>query len=86
MKRTDIKIATLNLYLGLKNKKQLVDQMMKENKIDIFCLLEVEIESDLKTDLLNIAGYALELECNAIFWALFDGHLTSPIFDNCNPR
>ena len=66
MIRRDINIAILNLCLGLKNKKQIVDQMMKENKIDIFCLQEVEIESDFKTDLLNISGYALELECSAI--------------------
>ena len=39
---------------------------MKEKKIDIFCLQEVETESDFKTDLLNISGYAHELECNAI--------------------
>ena len=66
MIRRDIKIATLNLCLGLKNKKQIVDQMRKWNKIYIFCLQEVEIESDFKTDLLNIAGFTLELECNTI--------------------
>ena len=40
--------------------------MMIENKIDILCLQEVEIESDFKNDLLSIPSYTLELERNTI--------------------
>ena len=41
-----LKIATLNLCLGLKNKKLDVENLLSENKINILCLQEVEIESN----------------------------------------
>ena len=40
--------------------------MIIENRIDIICFQEAEIESEFKKDLLNIPGYTLELECNTI--------------------
>ena len=40
-----IKIATLNLCLGLKSKKLEVENILTENNIDILCLQEMEIDS-----------------------------------------
>ena len=40
--------------------------MIIENKIDILCFQEAEIESDFNNDLLNIPGYTLELERNTM--------------------
>ena len=40
-----LKIATLNLCLGFKNKKLDVENLMAENDINVLCLQEVEIES-----------------------------------------
>ena len=41
----DIKIATLNLCLGLKFKKLMVEQILNEHNIDIFCMQEVEMRT-----------------------------------------
>ena len=66
MEKTSIKVATLNLCLGLKYKKEVLNRMIIENKIDILCFQEAEIESDFNNDLLNIPGYCLELERNTM--------------------
>ena len=42
-----IKIATLNLCLGLKNKKLLVKKLLEENDIDILCMQETEVRKDI---------------------------------------
>ena len=39
-----IKIASWNLCLGLANKKDYVASMIKENKIDICCVQEIDIK------------------------------------------
>ena len=41
----EVKIAMLNLCLGLKYKKLMVEQIRNSNKVDILCLQEVELES-----------------------------------------
>ena len=66
MEKTSIKVATLNLCLGLKYKKEVLNRMIIENRIDILCFQEAEIESDFNNDLLNIPGYCLELERNTM--------------------
>ena len=43
-----LKVATLNLCLGLKYKKDLVKDVLIENKIDILMMQETEIESEFK--------------------------------------
>ena len=43
MSNNKIKIATLNLCLGLKNKKLEVSQLLNEYEIDVLCLQETEI-------------------------------------------
>ena len=59
-----IKIATLNLCLGLKNKRDLIKDILVRNKIDILALQETELEPSLDLNLVNIAGYKFESEIN----------------------
>ena len=61
---TILKIATLNLCLGLKFKKDLVKNILYGNEIDVLLIQETEIEKDFDCVLLNIPGYKLELEVN----------------------
>ena len=61
-----LKVATLNLCLGLKYKKDLVKNVLIENKIDILMMQETEIESEFNYELLKIPGYNLELGKNSI--------------------
>ena len=57
-----IKIALLNLCLGLKSKKDLVKDLLNSNDIDILAMQETEIEHDFDLKLLSITGYNLEIE------------------------
>ena len=57
-------IGTLNLCLGLKNKKDEVKRLIAENKIEILCLQETELESDYPTNILSFRGYCIETERN----------------------
>ena len=59
-----LKIGTLNLCLGLKGKKDLVKNILMENKIDILAIQEVEIGPDFDENTLVIPGYTLETENN----------------------
>ena len=61
-----IKIATLNLCLGLKSKKLEVENILTENCIEILCLQEVKIESTYDQSLLKIKNYQFELENNSL--------------------
>ena len=47
------KIGTLNLCLGLKNKKEEVKQLIKANNIDILCIQETELEKDFPVEILT---------------------------------
>ena len=58
------RIASLNLCLGLRNKKEMVKNLVKENEIDILCLQETEIPVDYPIDLLTFMGYSYESESN----------------------
>ena len=60
------KIATLNLCLGLRNKKEAVKRLINENKIDILCIQETEIPSDFPVDLLSFKGFNYESENNNV--------------------
>ena len=61
----NMKIGTLNLCLGLRNKKEEVKQIIKENNIDILCIQETELDSDFPVEILTFSGYALEVEKNS---------------------
>ena len=43
MMAKQLKVATLNLCLGLKNKKDLVKELLMSNEIDILAMQEIEI-------------------------------------------
>ena len=61
-----IKLAALNLCLGLRYKKDLVKNILTENKIDILMMQETELENGFDCDLLKIPGYNLELGKNSV--------------------
>ena len=61
-----VKIATLNLCLGLQNKKSLVKQIILQEKIDILCLQETELNINLNQNLLSFPGYCYESENNPV--------------------
>ena len=50
--------------LGLKNKKDLVKDIIWANDLDVILLQETEIGSNVDSELLRIPGYILELEDN----------------------
>ena len=57
-----IKIATLNLCLGLKNKRDLIKDILVRNKIDILALQETELEPSLDLNLVNIISHHGQLK------------------------
>ena len=59
-----IKVATWNICLGLKNKKDYIYEVINRKDIDICLLQEVEIESNYDTRLLTNANYKIEVETN----------------------
>jgi hypothetical protein len=57
-------IATLNLCLGLPNKKNLVKEIIINKKIDILCLQETELRINFDHNLLSFPGVNYESEIN----------------------
>ena len=57
-------LATWNICLGIINKKDYIYEVIKEKKIDICLLQEVEIPSDYSTELLTHGAYKIEVEKN----------------------
>ena len=62
----NIKIATWNVCLGLMNKKDVVSNMITDNKIDICCLQETDIPVEYNHELLSFKGYNLIVEKNEV--------------------
>ncbi len=58
----EIKIGSLNLCLGLANKKDLVKQTIAREKIDILCLQETELNNEMDHNLLSFPGFTYETE------------------------
>jgi hypothetical protein len=58
----EIKIGSLNLCLGLTNKKDLVKQTIEREKNDILCLQETELNKELDHNLLSFPGFVYETE------------------------
>ena len=58
----EVKICSLNLCLGLANKKDLVKQIIIQEKIDIMCVQETELKSNMDHNLLSFPGYNFESE------------------------
>ena len=61
-----IKIATLNLCLGLRSKKDEVKRLVIDNEIDVLCVQETEIPNDYPVELLTFKGYGYESELNCV--------------------
>ena len=66
MNGTNIKIATLNLCLGIRNKKDEVKRLITENRIDILCMQETELPFDYLFELLTFSGFKYENEINDV--------------------
>ena len=61
-----IKLASWNICLGLKSKKDYVYNTVKENKTDICLMQEVEVEQNYNQNLLKDLNYRIEIEINSI--------------------
>ena len=60
------RVASLNLCLGLRNKKDTVKNFIAENAIEILCLQETEIPVDYPIELLTFKGFNFESENNTV--------------------
>ena len=60
------KIGTLNLCLGLINKKLLVKNLIITENIDILCMQEIDVKNDYNVRLLTLPGMNLEIEDNTV--------------------
>ena len=58
----NIKICTFNVCLGLRCKINLIKDFLNENKIDILCLQETEIDAEENLSIYEIPGYVTEYE------------------------
>ena len=58
----DLKIATVNLCLGLKNKRVEVERLLVENEIKIIFLQEVEIETGVDPKILKFKNFQFEFD------------------------
>ena len=64
MEEINFKIATWNPCLGLKNKKDYVEKIMNENKINMCCLQEIELEPNFEHNLLSTRDFTLLVKKN----------------------
>ena len=64
-KTKNLKIATWNLCLGLRNKRDYVSKMINEHKLDIVCLQETDIEQNYPLNILSFKGYDFLTENNS---------------------
>ena len=55
-----------NVCLGLANKKEIVSEIIKVNKIDICCLQEIDIQHNFNHEVLSFKGYNLLIEKNEV--------------------
>ena len=58
----ETRIGTLNLCLGLRNKKEEVKRLIVEKNIDILCMQETEIPKEFPIQMLTFKGYNFENE------------------------
>ena len=61
-----VKLGTWNLCLGLKKKKDYVINTLREERIDICCLQEIEIENNYPLAILTSREFNFEAETNDI--------------------
>ena len=60
--KTNLKLRSWNLCLGLPNKKDIVTNYLKMQNLDICCLQETEVPVNFPESILNTGGYFFELE------------------------
>ena len=60
------RIASLNLCLGLRNKKDAVKKLIIDNDIKMLCLQEAEVTLNFPINLLTFKGFNYESETNFI--------------------
>ena len=61
---SNINIASLNLCLGLSNKKDMLTELLHKNNIDVCVLQETEIPKNFPENVLSCGGFILKLEQN----------------------
>ena len=61
-----IKIASINLCLGLQAPKNIIKEMILENNIDILCMQETQIQINLDHNCLSFPNYNIEVEQSTI--------------------
>ena len=61
---SNVNIASLNLCLGLPNKKDILTELLRKNNVDICALQETEIPKNFPESVLSCGGFVLELEQN----------------------
>ena len=54
----------LKFSLGISNKKDLIPQMINDNKIDILCLREVELDQNMPKNVMSMKDFIIEVEAN----------------------
>ena len=59
-----MKIASWNVCLGLTTKKDIVSKQIVNNKIDICCIQEAEIQNGFPINNLTFKDYSIEVESN----------------------
>ena len=62
----ELNIASLNLCLGIKNKKLDVERLLEDNVLDILCVQETEVESNFDVHCLDLKNFLFELEINSV--------------------
>ena len=62
----NLKLGSLNLCLGLPNKKDIVTDLLNRNSISICSLQETEVPMNFRENILSFGGYNLELKLNTV--------------------
>ena len=57
-----IKLSTWNVCLGMRNKKEVIYETLKNERIDICALQEVEIPKNYQHELMSSKDFKIEIE------------------------
>lgn len=61
-----MKVASWNLCLGLRNKRDYVSRVIEDEKIDVCCLQEADIDKEYPNEILSIKDYSLDVDKNDV--------------------
>ena len=59
-----MRIATWNVFLGVKGKKEYIKTVINQEEIDICCIQECDIKPDYPKNALTFSNYNIEVEQN----------------------